>query len=86
MSELSDVMKSIPDGVAEQIRPIARLTNHVHFIQEFRKQCRVSSTNVEAYQKTEQIYCWLFGVNKYSSYDSFRQVMYRETAKMISRN
>lgn len=42
------------------------------FDQRFEKHYKQSETYVEAYYKTEKDYRAVFGENKYSSYNSFR--------------
>lgn len=61
----------------EQIRQIALLADPVEFEAEYRRQCQECGTYEEAYHKTEEKYSWLFGEPKYSTYVSFRMVIFR---------
>jgi hypothetical protein len=48
------------------------------FEDRFHKNCKLSKTYMEAYEKTEEEYQEYFGKTRYSSYDSFRVVMQRK--------
>lgn len=61
----------------EVIRDIARLADPGEFILHFMQECQTARTYEDAYHKTEQLYKWLFGETKYSSYNSFRNVKAR---------
>ena len=53
---------------------ISKLITTTGFITEYYKQLNGCKTNAEAYQKVEEIYFKYFGKNKYSNFESFRQV------------
>jgi hypothetical protein len=48
------------------------------FLHKYFQNCRKCKTNLEAYELTETEYATKFGVNKYSSYDSFRIIKNRK--------
>lgn len=51
------------------------------FIKRYMANLKVSKTNEDAYNLTEEEFYKEFGINKYSSYDSFRVVKNRRFKK-----
>ena len=60
-----------------EINP-AQLVTTEGFINRYFENLKVSKTNVEAYEKTAEEYRKAFGIDKYSGYDSFRQIKNRK--------
>lgn len=49
----------------------------IHFVQEFERQRRNSTSNIQAYDRTEDIHEDLTGRRRYSDYESFRRTRQR---------
>ncbi|MEX0661152.1 MAG: hypothetical protein WEA58_04640 [Balneolaceae bacterium] len=68
---LSEIENTLSEFV-DEIRNFAKLHDPDEFESAFMKECIEAPTYEKAYHIVEKRHHWLFGKNKYASYNSFR--------------